>query len=159
VKRSPQLAHLSRDHHVTLVHAQRLRRATPQDVAKVAARFLAYFVDDGERHFACEEAVLLPAVPSDEDGLRQRLLHDHTEIRHQARALGERPTPQSAAELGTLLAAHIRFEESELFPILEARMAAASLADIGRWRRVSSERLTLDVDKMHPAAPDRSPSC
>jgi hypothetical protein len=49
VKRTPRLAPLSREHHVALEHALRLRRAQDPDVATVVARFLAFFVEDGER--------------------------------------------------------------------------------------------------------------
>lgn len=132
VKRGPELTALSREHHVALEHALRLRRVTPADVPAVVARFLAFFVDDAERHFVREEEVLLPAVPLDAEGARRRLLDDHAEIRRRARALGERPDEVSATQLGELLAAHVRFEEAELFPLLEARLSAAQLAAIGR---------------------------
>jgi hypothetical protein len=113
-----------------LEHALRLRRAGADDVARVTARFLAFFVGDGERHFAREEEILLPLVP---DGhARARLLADHEEIRRQARWLGERPSAARAEHVGDLLTAHARFEERELFPMLEARLSAAELADVGR---------------------------
>jgi hemerythrin-like domain-containing protein len=132
VKRSPELAPLSRDHHVALEHALRLRRATSEDIATVVARFLAFFVADGERHFAREEELLLPAVPADEAPARERLLTEHEEIRRRARALEDRPDRAAAADLGELLAAHVRFEERELFPMLEARLPAPELIELGR---------------------------
>jgi hypothetical protein len=132
VQRSPALAPLSRDHHVTLTHALRLRRASEPDVPAVVAGFLAFLVDDGERHFRAEEEVLLPLLPDDEPAAGLRLTRDHAEIRRRARALGEHPDPAAAAELGELLAEHVRFEERELFPLLEARLEAAALADAGR---------------------------
>ena len=87
--------------------------------------FLAFFVGDGERHFRAEEEVLLPLVPADAEPAGRRLTRDHAEIRRRARALGEQPDRDAAAELGELLAAHVRFEERELFPLLEARLDRA----------------------------------
>ena len=131
VKRSPELHSLSHDHHVALAHALRLRRATGEDVAMVAARFLAFFVGDGERHFVQEEALLLPLIPEDEAAARQRLIDEHAQIRSRARALGEEPSRAAAAGLGELLADHVRFEERELFPMLEERLSSTTLAEVG----------------------------
>jgi hemerythrin-like domain-containing protein len=132
VQRSRELHPLSREHHVALEHALRLRGATLDDVAPLTARFLAYFVGEGERHFAQEEQLLLPVIPGGHAAARERLIADHVEIRDQARALGERLGPADAVRLGELLASHIRFEERELFPMLEQRLSPAALADIGR---------------------------
>jgi hemerythrin-like domain-containing protein len=132
VKRSRELTPLSRDHHVALEHALRLRRADDEHVAAVVARFLAYFVADGERHFASEEELLAPMIPAESRALSERLLADHAEIRRRARELGELPDASRAVELGALLAAHVRFEERELFPLLEASLPPAALSDIAR---------------------------
>jgi hypothetical protein len=59
-------------------------------------------------------------LPADEPALRTRLLAEHAEIRRRAKALGE------------LLAAHVRFEERELFPVLEARLSHDELIELGR---------------------------
>jgi hypothetical protein len=130
--RAAALRSLSRDHHLALEHALRLRRAREADVAAVVAAFLAFFVCEGERHFHAEEEILLPLVPADEEPAGLRLTRDHADIRRRARALGERPDLAAAEELGELLAAHVRFEERELFPLLEARLEPAELADVGR---------------------------
>jgi hemerythrin-like domain-containing protein len=130
MKRSPQLSPLSRDHHVALEHALRLRRASEDDAAAVVARFLTFFAVDGERHFAREEAILVPAIPAEAQAMRDRLLSEHAEIRRRAAQLGEAPAASPAAELGELLSSHVRFEERELFPLLEAALAPAALDDI-----------------------------
>ncbi len=80
MKRSPELAPLSRDHHVALEAALRLRRADPDTVAAAVARFGEFWRGAGERHFGIEEAILLPALPE----RRPRL------------ARGERPGPPRA---------------------------------------------------------------
>jgi hemerythrin-like domain-containing protein len=132
VRRSVELAPLSRDHHVALTHSLRLRRATGADVDAVTARFLAFFVEAGRAHFTAEEEVLLPHVPSAHSQLAQRLLDEHAEIRAAASAVGLQPTVEEAHRLGALLGAHVRFEERTLFPVLEASLPPERLREVGR---------------------------
>lgn len=116
MKRGERLAPLSRDHHLALVHALRLRRATPDDVAQVVAGFLAYLLGHGLRHFA-EEEQLAPEVP--DAGLAARMLEEHAEILRRAERLGGDPQVAEAHALGDLLSGHVRFEERVVFPLLE----------------------------------------
>jgi hemerythrin HHE cation binding domain-containing protein len=132
MKRTPELAPLSRDHHVALEHALRLRRASTENAATAVAAFLAFLVDDGRAHFAQEEALLVPVVPPDRADLAKRMLDEHEEILHRATALGKCPEAAHARELGELLSRHVRFEERELFPLLEHRLPAKRLIEIGR---------------------------
>jgi len=60
VKRSEELAPLSRDHHHGLFAALALRRATSADAAAARVSFLDFWRSEGRRHFAIEEEVLLP---------------------------------------------------------------------------------------------------
>jgi hypothetical protein len=138
MKRSAALAPLSRDHHHALHAALLLRRATGEDVEAHVAHFLAFWHHDGRRHFEIEERRLLPALPGDDPRsgpLAQRVLDEHAQIRALARGLEERPGEpgvDAARALGELLHAHVRFEERELFPLLELRLTDAELARLGR---------------------------
>ena len=132
MKRSPELAPLSRDHHAALEHALRLRRASQDDLAAVVAAFLAFLVGPGRAHFAREEELLAPAVPSARADLAQRMLDEHVEILRRAEGLGRDPRVTEARGLGELLARHVRFEERELFPFLEAQVPAERMRDIAR---------------------------
>lgn len=132
MKRTVELAPLSRDHHIALAHALKLRRASDDDVAAVVAAFLAFLVTDGRAHFAQEEQLLAPEVPDDRADLARRMRAEHEEILRRAEALGRRPAVTSAAELGDLLSRHVRFEERELFPLLERRLPAPRLLEVGR---------------------------
>ena len=132
MKRTAELAPLSRDHHVALEHALKLRRASDGDVAAVAAAFLTFLVTDGRAHFAQEEQLLAPEVPADRADLARRMRSEHEEILRRAEALGRRPDVASARELGEVLSGHVRFEERELFPLLERRLPAARLLELGR---------------------------
>jgi hemerythrin-like domain-containing protein len=135
VKRSDALAPLSRDHHVGLVVAQRLRRATEASAAEAADGFLSFWRADGRRHFRAEEEVLLPwfarhVEPGQEAVVR--VLVEHTEIRRHALELesGEPFPAERSHALGELLAGHIRHEERTLFPLIEATVPEDELAGL-----------------------------
>ncbi|HSD78051.1 MAG TPA: hemerythrin domain-containing protein [Solirubrobacteraceae bacterium] len=137
MRRSDSLAPLSRDHHQALVAAQRLRRATPEDAAACAAAFLRFWDDHGRRHFVIEEELLLPEL-APRDGAERaevvRTLVEHNDVRRRALALrrgGAGAAPAALHALGELLAAHVRFEERELFALLEEELDAGALARLG----------------------------
>jgi ketosteroid isomerase-like protein len=132
MKRSAQLAPLSRDHHVALEHALRLRRADHHDVADAIAAFAAFFAADGKRHFVQEETLLVPQLTAADAELGRRVLHEHAEIRRRLDALSSEPDVAAARELGELITGHVRFEERELFPRLEEALPAAGLDELGR---------------------------
>jgi hypothetical protein len=135
VKRSEALAPLSRDHHVALEAALRLRRADEQTLDAAVARFGEFWRGHGARHFEIEEELLLPALPpGDADWAEgvERVRREHGEIRERADRLLAGATPESARELGELLNGHVRFEERELFPLAEERLPDVELAALGR---------------------------
>jgi hemerythrin-like domain-containing protein len=132
VKRSATLASLSRDHHQALVIAQRLRRATDATAAEARAAFLTYWADHGRLHFRLEEELLFPAYAGHgdpHDPVVLRALGDHAIIRHRADALAAAPTadPGALRLLGAELAAHVRLEEHEVFPLIERVMPEREL--------------------------------
>jgi hemerythrin-like domain-containing protein len=135
MKRSPALVALSHDHHQALSVAQKLRRATANTAGDASAAFVAYWDGHGRRHLRLEEEILLPAYASHGDShhpLVARALCDHVAIRVRADALlvGEAADPAVLHEFGTRLANHVRLEERELFPLIEAALPAARLAAV-----------------------------
>lgn len=135
MKRSPELTPLSHDHHQALFVAQRLKRTDDADDAR--ERFLAFWRSHGRGHFAIEEDILLPGwVESDPGADREaaaRLAAEHLEIRGEARRLehGTEFELERFHALGSLLEAHVRFEERELFPAIEAALDAEAIARLG----------------------------
>ena len=143
MKRSPELAGLSRDHHRALEAALRLRRATAADLDDAVARFLEFWRDHGQRHFEIEEEVLLAALPEDDGewaATSRRIRGEHDEIRSGAAALETAPDAERARQLGALLNAHVRFEERDAFPLLERRLDAEGLARLGRALAAAERR-------------------
>jgi hemerythrin-like domain-containing protein len=126
MKRSEALASLSRDHHQALVIAQKLRRATHVTAREARDAFLAYWTRDGRRHFRLEEELLFPAYAGYGDPHDPRVLRalgEHMMIRHRADALvANTALPAALAQLGAELAAHVRLEEREVFPLIERVM-------------------------------------
>jgi hemerythrin-like domain-containing protein len=137
VKRSDALASLSRDHHHALVVAQRLRRATDATAADARAAFLAFWTEHGRLHFRLEEELLFPAYAGHgdpHDPLVLRALGEHAMIRHRADALVSATSadPGVLALLGAELAAHVRLEEREVFPLVERVMSERELDALAR---------------------------
>lgn len=136
MKRDAALASLSRDHHQALFVAQQLRRVTAETAADGRARFLEFWRGHGADHFRIEEDILLPAYAPYGDShhpLVARVLCDHVEIRGRAAAVtsDDGVTPEALQQLGTRLAEHVRLEERELFPLIEAALPADRIESVG----------------------------
>jgi len=141
VKRHPALVPLSHDHHHALVEARRLRRAAAADSearASASAAFLHFFASNTVPHFREEEESLFPLLleggaPPPE--LLVEALLDHQRL-HGLRARLERE-PEDAATmvaLADLLERHVRLEERQLFPLIEAAASDAGLERATRRR-------------------------
>jgi hemerythrin-like domain-containing protein len=132
MKRHPDLQSLSRDHHQALVVARRLKRVNDEDAIAAQAAFLEFWRRHGQLHFRVEEEVLLPGFAragGAEDPAIARVLREHAEIRLRALQLqGGVPSVQVQHVLGELLAGHVRFEEGELFPAIEAALSPEQLS-------------------------------
>lgn len=133
MKRAEALRSLSRDHHQALVVSMRLRRA--EDPQAAAVDFAQFFAEHGHRHFEIEEQVLLPLWSRlghvDAEGAA-RMAAEHLGIRTRALELAEQPTLEAAHALGEELDAHVRFEERQLFPAIEADLDDDALATLAR---------------------------
>lgn len=132
MKRDEALQPLSREHLRALLVAKKLKEAT--ELGGASRDFLGFWREDGRRHFRIEEEVLLPGwalhAEVDRDGVR-RMLDEHLAIRREALRLeaGE-VTLEQARELGELLHDHVRFEERQLFPRVEADLDSPQLAGL-----------------------------
>jgi len=134
MRRSAELAPLSREHHEALAVALRLRRATPPVLSEALARFGAFWADHGAAHFAVEEAVLTDDVVDDEGwhALVARMAAEHRELTALADVLLAGGELDDAHRVGERLRDHVRFEERVLFDVLERRLDDATRARLGR---------------------------
>jgi len=146
MKRDAALMGLSHDHHQALAMAQTLRRATGQTSAIALAAFATFWVI-GERHFEIEEQVLVPAFAPYGDPyepLILQMLGDHAELRSRARhVLGSREAVDTGPlrALGERFAEHVRLEERQIFPLIEAAMPRDALERLGRDLRAAEQAL------------------
>lgn len=145
MRRAAALASLSRDHHQALVVAQQLRRATDATAAEARAAFLAYWTGHGRLHFRLEEELLFPAHAGHgdpHDPVILRALGQYAMIRHHADALAAATSADHGGleQLGTELAAHVRLEEREVFPLIERVMPEREL-----------DALAQALEAAHPA--------
>ncbi|HEY4698470.1 MAG TPA: hemerythrin domain-containing protein [Gallionella sp.] len=124
MKRSPILQPLSREHHTALTLAKASERAARSGdealVRLTCQRVIRAFADELEPHFRIEEVSLLPLLNSPEtQPLLERTLADHSQLRGLLDALRQNDAG-ALDSFGKCLAAHVRFEERELFPVLES---------------------------------------
>jgi len=123
MKRSAALQPLSREHHTALTLAKACERAVLSgDAAQVELACqgaIRAFSDELETHFQLEEQTLLPLLNSPEtQPLAVRTLGDHRQL-HDLLAGLQLANVAALDSFGKCLAAHVRFEERELFPALE----------------------------------------
>ena len=135
ISRHEALAPFSRDHHIGLVQARKLVRASggeAQERCRAIAEFIVAWRTEILVHFQDEERLLL-SLMSDAD--RQRMVAEHrqlvelvTELDGQQRHVS--PDRELLAEIGTLLNQHIRWEERDLFNNIQNRIDEDTLAGL-----------------------------
>jgi hemerythrin-like domain-containing protein len=136
MKRSEALQALSHQHHQGLFAALQLKRASPETAAEARRVFLDFYEREGARHFRAEEELLLPAYARHTEFDRPeivRVLTEHVDLRRRGQDLeaGADAEPAALCELGERLERHIRFEERELFPMIEAALPDDELERLG----------------------------
>jgi hypothetical protein len=136
MKRHPALQLLSDDHHRALVLARRLRKfpdpAGSTEIESLAREVRLTFEGDLEPHFQVEEEWLLPRlVEKGAAGLAEQVAHDHARLRQRVLGVWVAGT---AAEVGSLLERHVRFEERVVFPEAESLLLEAELENLREAR-------------------------
>ena len=141
MKRDPSLEPLSHDHYEGLQFVARLRKGvrSGDDPASLLREMAAFWQSHLAHHFSEEESVLLPLLPPSASAMGERMLHEHGELKGRARSSGNEveATLDAVTAFADALAAHIRFEERDLFPYLEQHLDAETL-------RVAGERLRAE---------------
>jgi len=140
-RRHETLIPLTHDHHHALAQARRL-----QDVAKledvtdrrnIANDFVNFYFGRAIRHFHEEEELFFaPLVdhPQARD-LVARAVGDHLRLHAMVRSVKRQISDGEAdqqllGEIATLLKEHVRFEEQELFPLVEQLVPEEELRDL-----------------------------
>ena len=141
MKRSAALTPLSEDHHHALMIASVLSRASAGTARSSAMLFSDFIIEHEAQHFALEESILLPALPTTEreQELAARVRADHSYLRDTSREFRFRiePSVTALACVGARLRAHVQLEERQLFPCLETSLDPAALERIGAELRAA----------------------
>ena len=131
IKRSKELAPLSREHHDGLLYVWKIREGLKNNtpVSKLKEYTFWYWKQHIKPHFFQEEKILLPHMPANNE-LANRLKKEHEDIRELILNLDQEPDKSTFIELCNLVNDHIRFEERQLFPFLEQTLPPGELNDI-----------------------------
>jgi hypothetical protein len=141
MKRHDALHPLSHDHQNALARALRLRRVRDGDETERRAErdsFVEFAATRLEPHFVEEEALLARAVAlapevAQLEQAHERMLDDHARLRESfdvLRATPDVPAGERLHEIGELLTTHVRFEERELFELLQQTFQGERLTEL-----------------------------
>ena len=144
VKRHAALINLSRDHHLFLLEARRIRWLIEDDersgtLNEVVGSVLQFWKEVGEVHLLEEETILFPAfveaVPLAKRDI-DALITDHNWLRDKLRELADLPRYENCSPLLISLAeyivSHLRQEEYGVFEQIEASLDEGTLDEIAQ---------------------------
>ena len=149
LSRSNELAPLSREHHDGLLLCWKINTGITNKIPLTRIRdyVLYFFKEDLELHFAKEEKYLFPLLESNNE-LRMKAEKQHDEMRKIIDDLSNSAKPEvtQLMRFSEALRIHIRFEERELFNIIQ------DTADTGKLRRAGKklEGVHRDCDLSWP---------
>jgi hemerythrin-like domain-containing protein len=134
MRSEPRLLELSSDHHEVLVVIEQIRlRLASGDSGEELGRFVGQKYDlHLSPHFKVEEEYLLPELTSKTmSELVRRTLAEHELLRGLVKdaRLGKWDALRALADV---LEAHIRFEEREVYPAIEAKASNEALEHVAR---------------------------
>lgn len=141
-RRNDALIPLTHDHHHALAQARRLRDISEHsDVTErqnLTNDFLNFYFGRAIRHFR-EEEELFFAPLIDEPRAQElvvRAVSDHLRLHALVRAVKRQLSdgeadPETLTRISQLLTEHVRFEEQQLFPLIEELVPEDHLWDLG----------------------------
>ena len=138
MERHPALRDLSRDHHMVLLHAQRMQKAVatgPKETLASTRAFLQYWSEAVADHFEEEMRYVVPATP--EGSLQGRFNMIEEALRTSVDQLRiTMMDPQffraSVLQVIPLLRAHVNFCEATLFEDVQDNVDEAGFAKLGK---------------------------
>jgi hemerythrin HHE cation binding domain-containing protein len=144
--RHDSLLPLTRDHHHALAQARRLKTGaiSPEHAtrARAADDFLNFYLGRALHHFREEEELFFPPAADFDEArpLVVRAVMEHLNIHRLVGLLKDELASTSVSanllgEISEALRLHVRFEEDELFPLIERLVPSGRLEQIARHRR------------------------
>ena len=131
IKRSKELAPLSREHHDGLLFVWKLKQGLLNDTSLETLVDYSrwYWSNHIQPHFRQEEEILAKFLPAD-NPLVIQMFSEHIKIRDLVTSLDTEPTHNSLLLLAELINDHIRFEERKLFAYAEQVLTPEQLTEI-----------------------------
>ncbi len=149
IKRNKHIIQLSREHHLSLLFCWKIRKGINNETdPERMTRYIHYFWKEHLLPHFSEEDILFEHV---DDKMIQRAYAEHHEISKLVNSLegidGKDNRILMVANIADLVDNHVRFEERELFPHLEAAIEDAELAKIGKKLLEAQPEPLLDTFK------------
>ncbi len=131
IKRSKELAPLSREHHEGLQFVWKIRQGLANGTsAETMSKFTNWFWRNHIKpHFYDEEKVLTAALPA-QNKLVKQMCDEHAQIRDMILCLDRDPDIDTLRMMADFLNNHIRFEERELFNYAEKTLTPEQLQNV-----------------------------
>lgn len=131
MKRTSELRNLSSDHHRALVIAKRAKKAKPDSAfCETWLEIEQYYSRELENHLRAEEAHIVPGLEKlGKYDLVNQLNKEHKEIRNHFQPKSSRSF-NALIRFGKLLEQHVRFEDRELFNVVQESFTQDMLASI-----------------------------
>src|SRR3954447_17582458 len=120
IKRSMQLAPLSREHHEGLLAAWKIRQGIAKNIKplRIAAYVQWFWENHLLNHFEKEELFLTPVLSESHPLIRQ-MIQEHSLIKTLIQSLMQHADLKKLEQLAQMVTDHIRFEERQLFGGIE----------------------------------------
>ena len=140
-RRHEALVPLTHDHHHALAQARRLKEVAglESEAARrnAANDFVNFYFGRAVRHFHEEEELFFAPLVDDPEagGLVLRAVTEHLRLHALVRTVkrqlsGGEADNETLIKISDLLTEHVRFEEKELFPMVERLVSDNELADL-----------------------------
>ena len=140
-RRHDSLIPLTHDHHHTLAQARRLKDLGKIDDEtqrrNVANDFVNFYFGRAVRHFHEEEELFFAPLVDEPEArdLVVRAVSDHLRLHALVRTIKRQLSageadPVVLGQISDLLTEHVRFEEQELFPLIERLIPEENLVDL-----------------------------
>ena len=131
IKRSKELAPLSREHHDGLLFAWKIKQGLANETSiETLCNYTRWFwTNHLKAHFKDEETVLVKFLPAD-NPLVFQMFKEHAQIRELIISLDKEPVSNSLKLLAERINNHIRFEERKLFTYAEEVLTPEQLNEI-----------------------------
>lgn len=141
MKRHDSLLLVAREHHDSLVMARRLVTGKgskgsgwPAEPAAQAQALLEFYRVNLERHFAAENKFVFQAAlecdAAEVGAMIEKLMQEHEYMTRRIQEMAADPEVETAdlVAFGQLLNDHVRMEDRQLFPAMEAELSVERLA-------------------------------